>query len=81
MISPDADRIGLGQQAAGFLDPLAGLENVTEDNDPIHLFLAKAIQSRPQEFDVLVDVRNEAESHGLCSVIWRSVAGVPQLRR
>jgi hypothetical protein len=36
--------------------------------EPLHALLAKAVQNRPQEFDVLVDVRNQTEAHQRCSV-------------
>jgi hypothetical protein len=69
MVSPDADSLCLGQQTARFLNPLPRLDNVTEDNDPIHLLLAKPVQSDPQEVDPFVDVGDEAETHQSRSVI------------
>jgi len=68
MISPDANRIGFGQQAARFPDPLACLKYVTNDNDPIHLLLAKAVEGDAKQLDLFVDVGYEAEPHQSCSV-------------
>ena len=70
MIPPDAHRLRLGQKTADFFDPLAHLEHVAEDDDPIHMLLAEAVQSGPQELDLFVDVGDKAESHRVCSVIW-----------
>ena len=63
VISPDADRVRVGQQMAGFVEHSALTEDITNHDNLFDLFAPQLVECSPKVFHVLVNVGQESKLH------------------
>ena len=64
MVAPDTDSLRFPKQVACLIDAISGKEDVTDDDNLIHLLITQPLQSDLQVVDVFVDVCDQTQFHG-----------------